>query len=565
VNWLNAGVPDVFYNLDSVRFDDSSTNGAATLSGVAQPISMVVSNTALDYTIGGGEIGGQGSLTKQGAGALTLTGSNSFSGGLVVQGGNVLLTNAYAAGSAPITLNGGTVTFNGPSLSTYPNALNFTGNGTLISSGGGNNTVGGAWTGGVGIVANMNITGIFSVTGSMFSYLGTIAFGTSGGSFGVKVATGATFDASNASFDLGIGTATLVNLNGSIVYLGSLAGGTGTSLAGANSVDAPSTYVIGGKNLSTKFAGQIRDGTHSTVPATAIVKTGSGALTLTGNSSYSGGTTVSEGTLQVDNASGSATGSGGLFVATGATLTGSGIVGSPTTLDDGATLAPGDTTGALTVNNDLILSDNTILQFELGSSSDTVVVGGSLHAAGVINVTNAGGFGPGSYVLFSYNPTNNFDTGNLAVGNVPSGYNYAISTNTSGQVTLVVAPPLTAFQKWQITYFGSTNNPLGEPDADADGDRMSNYEEFLAGTNPTNSASLLKIMSATPQMNDIAITWKTAGPRTNVIQATSSLTDGFSDVSSGLVIVGNGDVVTNYVLPGEAINGMRFYRVRLGP
>jgi autotransporter-associated beta strand protein len=565
LNWFNAGIPDVFYNLDRVQFDDTSTNGTANISGAVQPIAMLVSNTAVDYTIGEGEIAGQGSLTKQGTGALMLTSSNSFTGGLVAQGGDILLSNANAAGSAPITLNGGTVTFNGPGLSTYPNALSFLGNSTLISSGGGNNTISGTWSGGSGITANMNITGFFSVTGSMLNYLGTVAFGNSGGNFRVNVATGATFDASNTSFDLGTRTTTLMNRNGSVVYLGSLTGGAGTVLAGSGSVDAPSTYIIGTKNLSTTFAGAIQDGSYSAAPATSIVKAGSGTLTLTGSSTFSAGTTVNAGTLRVDNASGSATGSGDLFVATGATLTGSGFIGSPTTLDDGAILAPGDTTGTLTINNDLTLSDNTSLQFELGTNSDTVLVGGALHAAGIINVTNAGGFGPGSYVLFNYNPANNFDTGNLTVGNVPSGYNYSISTNTPGQVTLVVAPPLTAFQQWQIAYFGSTNNPAGAPDADADGDGMNNYAEFLAGTNPTNSSSLLKITSATVQTNDIAITWKTAGPRTNIIQATSPLANGFTDVTPGIVIAGTGDAVMNFVLQGEATNGMRFYRVRLGP
>ena len=66
------------------------------------------------------------------------------------------------------------------------------------------------------------------------------------------------------------------------------------------------------------------------VNAGAITKTGLGTLTLSGNNGYTGGTTVGNGTLLVNNAAGSGTGAGAVSVANGATLGGSGAIAGST-------------------------------------------------------------------------------------------------------------------------------------------------------------------------------------------------------------------------------------------
>jgi hypothetical protein len=48
---------------------------------------------------------------------------------------------------------------------------------------------------------------------------------------------------------------------------------------------------------------------------------------------------------------------------------------------------------------------------------------------------------------------------------------------------------------WETRYFGSTANALGAADADWDVDGMSNYGEWVAGTDPTNRLSLLRFGS----------------------------------------------------------------------
>jgi len=100
---------------------------------------------------------------------------------------------------------------------------------------------------------------------------------------------------------------------------------------------------------------------------------------------------------------------------------------------------------------------------------------------------------------------------------------------------------------------------------------MSNTNQFLAGLNPTNAASALRIISAVRQGSDVLITWTTAGAHTNAVQATlgdgnGSYATNFTDISDPVIITGSGDATTNYTDMGGATNGpSQFYRVRLVP
>ncbi len=208
-------------------------------------------------------------------------------------------------------------------------------------------------------------------------------------------------------------------------------------LLGGSTAGNVFTWQVGGQNIDAAFSGTIAEQTTNTI--TAIEKIGAGIWTLTGSNTFIGGMTVSAGTLQVDNTAGSATGTNQVFVATGATLSGGGIIGGLTAFDDGAILAPGDGVGTLTISNELDLSDLTVLQFGLGTNSDRVVVSGNLTLGGQLNITNTGGFGVGSYTLFTYGGA--LTMGNVAFAYVPAGFVYAISTNTVGQINLIVTRP----------------------------------------------------------------------------------------------------------------------------
>ena len=143
---------------------------------------------------------------------------------------------------------------------------------------------------------------------------------------------------------------------------------------------------------------------------------------------------------------------------------------------------------------------------------------------------------------------------------------------TSSTATLTVTG-LTAFEQWQLAHFGCSGCPQAAASADPDGDGLNNQAEFLAGTDPNNSGSALRIISATKAANDITVIWSTVGGHTNIVQSTGGEPDGsystnnFADIAGSLTIVpGSGDTTASYVDVGGATNvPSRYYRIRLVP
>ena len=183
----------------------------------------------------------------------------------------------------------------------------------------------------------------------------------------------------------------------------------------------------------------------------SLVKVGSGTLTLTGANTYSGGTTVSAGTLQgtttslqgaiANNASvvfdqatsgtyaGVMSGTGGLTTQGGGAVTFSGTntYSGPTTINSGAFNVSGSIASSVTVNNGGVFNIT-------GSSIGGVTVnsGGTLGGSGTIggNVTNSGTLAPGNV------GTTLTVSGNLVHN---SGATYQVSVNAAGQNSRVNA------------------------------------------------------------------------------------------------------------------------------
>ena len=82
--------------------------------------------------------------------------------------------------------------------------------------------------------------------------------------------------------------------------------------------------------------------------------------------------------------------------------------------------------------------------------------------------------------------------------------------------------------QWEQDYFGSISVSAGEAGDDWDSDSYSDYDEWLAGTSPTDGSSFFWLSIDTPigTANEITITWPSLSDRTYTIEARGDLVDG---------------------------------------
>jgi T5SS/PEP-CTERM-associated repeat protein len=102
---------------------------------------------------------------------------------------------------------------------------------------------------------------------------------------------------------------------------------------------------------------------------------------------------------------------------------------------------------------------------------------------------------------------------------------------------------------------------------DSDGDGMSNLQEYLAGTDPTNNASAFRIVEITPLDEDILLTWTTVGGKKYAVQfVDGGYTNCFNEYEPIIIAPGSGESTFSVIDPGAVTNGTaRFYRIRLVP
>src|SRR5258705_71102 len=86
---------------------------------------------------------------------------------------------------------------------------------------------------------------------------------------------------------------------------------------------------------------------------------------------------------------------------------------------------------------------------------------------------------------------------------------------------------------------------------DASGDGMSNLQEYLAGTDPADSASFFGITGVVPEGADIRVTWATADGKTNALQSSAVIAVGFADI---FTVTNTVSTTTNYLDVGAVTN-----------
>lgn len=375
-------------------------------------------------------------LIKGGAGTLTLTGTSTYTGGTTISGGTLQLGNGGTTGSiAGNVSDNGLLVFNRGDDATFAGTISGTGalrqagSGALILTG--VNTYGGGTRIDRGSLQIGNGGNTGSITGNVidnallvFNRSDVVSFG------GVISGTGAVTQA---------GAGTLI-LTGDNTYTGGTKISGGTLQLGDGGT---SGSIVGGVvNQGTLAFNRSDDFSFANVISGSggVVKLGNNALTLTGTNSYTGTTQVRAGALYVDGNQLGATGE--TIVYNGAMLGGTGTLGGNVTLNDGATLAPGDqgAMGTFTIGGNLSLSSGTKLAFGLsqaaGGAGDLVNVHGNLTLDGLLHIdgVSSGDLGPGVVRrLFNYDGTL-LDNGLDLAADSPG---FAVQTGVAHQVNLL--------------------------------------------------------------------------------------------------------------------------------
>jgi autotransporter-associated beta strand protein len=360
-----------------------ATTATITNSGAAATLTVNVSSGSDTYQ---GLLAGTLNLLKTGAGSLTLSGTNTYTGTTTVSQGTLIAGTNAPNGAAGAFGNATTDIILGDA-STSNAAVNL--------------LTGGAFTIGRNITVSSNVTsGGYSVGGNVDtnSFLtGTITLNqpltvtqvATSGSNALTLSGTINLNSNTLTLagpgkiiisgsvtggDLTLNSPSVLDLKGQTLTIGAL-NGNGTVLN--SSVSTTGTLIIGSNNHSGTFSGVIENnsGSGGTV---AITKSGIGIETLSGTNTYSGTTTINAGTLTASG--GSAIGDSSAVVLANT----AGVTFNITSNETIGSLAGGGTTGGnvtLNTNTLTVGGDGTSTSFG-GVISSTSTTGGLTKTLG---------------------------------------------------------------------------------------------------------------------------------------------------------------------------------------
>jgi len=212
-----------------------------------------------------------------------------------------------------------------------------------------------------------------------------------------------------------------------------------------------------------------------------LTKTGAGTLILQSANTYSGTTSVTGGQFVLANATGSATGTGPVFV-NGGVLSGTGTASGNVSINVGGTLSPGNSIGTMGITGSLNLGGTNDFQIDVTSLSNDKVVGIKyLTYGGTLKISNSSG---------SYAAGQNWDLFDFSSGSQSGQFLNNGVFNTTGDGTNL---PLLTGLKWMFDYPNgvlSIASTLGDNDSILTfGSNSASFGRILVGTS-TASVSL---------------------------------------------------------------------------
>ncbi|MEI9419655.1 autotransporter domain-containing protein [Mesorhizobium sp. Cs1299R1N1] len=361
--------------------------------------------------------GSGGSLNKIGTGTLILSGDNIYSGGTTIAGGTLQFgdgtsTNSNNLGGS-VNVTGGTLAIQSPTALNVADTVTFGDNTALSIAAGANSPALSANSVAIGNNVAFNISGITDA-----SQLDKVLIDTASGISGDF----ARLNVGGFAGAVDYLTVSTRKSDDSLQYLASygLAWNAGNNLADGTFTltNTTDSFTVG-----TVLADQAANGATGW-NGTALTKAGAGTLILTADNTYTGGTTISGGTLQIGNGgtTGSITGnvvndsvlafnrSDAMSFA--GNISGSGAVqqiGSGTTILTGANTYTGGTTisGGTLIGNTTSLQGNilnnaalTFDQSSAGSFAGVISGTGALtkDGAGALTLTGANTYTGGTII-----------------------------------------------------------------------------------------------------------------------------------------------------------------------